>query len=122
MPGIQNITAPTWEMLQNLSNSSSYPEFAGKVSHEIYGGLLYFVILWVVLYVLYVKLNDYKDQPLINMMYACTAVSLLALILRAIDLAEYGLPYGLLTDFQMWIFPVLAIVLAGANWAIKDRY
>jgi len=87
----------------------------------VYDGWLYFIILWVLLVVFYFKLNGSNDQPLINLMYASTIISVLALFLRMIEVVRNGVTEGLLTDYQMWIFPLIAILLAGVNWAIKDR-
>lgn len=120
--GINNVTSVTWDNISNLvNNTTSYPHFGAQVNHQVYGGILYFVILWVLLIVIYFKLQDKIDQPLINLMYSSSLIAVVALFLRAIEIVESGVTIGLVTDFQMWIFPVLAILLAGINWAIKDR-
>jgi len=119
--GISNVTVVTWQNITNLTSSNSYPAMAAGVNNMVYGGWLYFIILWVLLVVFYFKLNGSNDQPLINLMYASTIISVLALFLRMIEVVRNGVTEGLLTDYQMWIFPLIAILLAGVNWAIKDR-
>lgn len=119
--GISNVTAVTWDNITNLTGSASYPELAANVNHTVYGGILYFVILWILVFILYVKLQSSRDQPLINLMYTFAVISLIALFMRAIEITRYGVVIGLLTDFQMWIFPILAIVFATISWAIKNR-
>ena len=119
--GISNVTTVTWQNITNLTSSNSYPAMAAGVNNMVYDGWLYFIILWVLLVVFYFKLNGSNDQPLINLMYASTIISVLALFLRMIEVVRNGVTEGLLTDYQMWIFPLIAILLAGVNWAIKDR-
>ena len=119
--GITNITAVTWNNITNMTGSASLPEFAANVNHIVYNGWLYFVILLVLAVVLFYKLQDNRDQILINLMYSVGICAVLSLFLRAIEITRYGATIGLLTDFQMWIFPLIAITLAAINWAIKDR-
>lgn len=119
--GISNVTTITWDNITNITGSGSYPEMAANVNHTVYGGWLYFIILWVLIVIIYVRLQDNIDQPLINLMYAFTAVTIIALFMRVIEIVRYGATIGLITDFQMWIFPILAIVFATINWMIKNR-
>ena len=39
----QNIT---FEKLENITNVTNYPELAINVNNQIYGGYLYFILLW----------------------------------------------------------------------------
>jgi len=120
MPGIVNATAPSMENLSYIVNSTSLPEMLVRSNTIIYNGWFWFIMLWVVWVILFVAANKVKDQPLINAMYSGAAISILSLFLRAITSLVYGVKYALVTDHQMWAFPLITICLAGLIWAIKD--
>ena len=65
-------------------------------------------------------MNSENNQILQNLMYSGAVVSLASLFLRALEVQTSGLPLGLLTDFQMWVFPLITILLAGVIWMVKD--
>lgn len=119
--GINNVTTVTMDNITGFANLTNYPQFAASVNTQIYAGWLYFIILCLLAVILYVKLNDRSDQPLINAMYSAAAVTLVSLFLRGVNVYLAGSAQGLITDKQMWVFPIIAIVLAAVNWAIKDR-
>src|SRR3990170_6241646 len=108
--GIQNVTAASLNNLTDLANVSSYPEFAINVNHDIYGGWLYFIILMVLWIILFYKLNERDEQILPNIMYTSALLSIASLFLRAIEITRNGVILGLITDSQLWIFPLVAIV------------
>ena len=120
--GIQNVTTVTQNNITNIANSTSYPEFAIKVTHQIYDGWLFFVILLIVGYALYQKIQDRIDQPLNNIMYISLFLTFVALFLRAVRI-PWGSDYiGLISDKQFWVFPVIFILCAGIIWATKDKW
>ena len=109
--GIQNVTAVSLQNLTDIANVSSYPEFLGNVNNIIYEGYLFFILLWVMWIILFVAANQVNDQLLNNGMYSGAVISLLAFFLRAISVTNSaGISYGLLTDFQMWMFPIITII------------
>jgi hypothetical protein len=69
---------------------------------------------------LFVAANKVRDEPLNNAMYSGAVVSILSLILRAIEISESGIIRGLLTDHQMWLFPLITTIIAGIVWATKQ--
>lgn len=118
--GINNITTVTYTNITDVVNVTSMPEFLIKVNWIIYNGIFWFVMLLLLWYILYVAANKVRDQPLNNAMYAGAAVSILSFILRAINMIINGAVKGLLTDHQMWLFPLVTVILAMIIWAIKD--
>jgi len=119
--GIANVTAITYENLSEMVNVTSFPEFAININHDVYNGWLYFFLLWIIGIIVFYKLQTKQDQPLINAMYTGTLLTFIALFLRAIEMVQNGIVRGLLSDFQMWIFPLLTVLLAGIIWATKEK-
>ena len=86
-----------------------------NVNHVIYGGWYTFIIMCLLGFILF-KLSQRKEnQPLVNAMKVSTVLTILSFFLRAMSLVKYGVVWGMLTDFQMWIFPLLAAILATIN-------
>jgi hypothetical protein len=86
----------------------------------IYGGWFFFVILWVLGFILYKIAQSKSDQPLINAMYVMTALTVLSFFLRAVQVVKGGIVYALITDWQMWIFPLLTALLAAIVKYMSD--
>jgi len=118
--GLINVTNTTVTNVTQIANFSNLPEFFINVNNMIYQGWLYFIILWVLFVILYKVFQSSRDQPLNNLMYAGAACSILSILLRGIYVVQLGVIKGLLTDKQMWIFPLITIFLALGIWAIKD--
>ncbi len=122
MPGfINGTTNVTIEDINHIVNITSPIDLYIRVNHLIYNDILFFVLLWVLFFILYLSAQRLRDQPLNNAMYSMAACSVLAFILRAITAEISGITYSLLTDHQMWIFPILTAVFALIIWSIKDR-
>jgi len=118
--GIQNATNITVENITEMINVSSVPELFINVNHQIYGGWFFFVVLSILLVILFVSANKVKDQPLNNALYSSAVVAVLSLVARGIEIINSGVVQGLLTDHQMWIFPILTMLLASYIYATKD--
>lgn len=118
--GIQNITTIHMDNLTNLANVSSFPEFLIKVNHIIYNGVFWFILLWVLWTIFYMVGQNVTNDPLKNAMYSGAIVSILSFILRAINMVILGVVRGLLTDWQMWVFPLITIIIAVIIWGTKD--
>jgi len=119
--GLSNTTQSTLQNLTDLANSTSYTDFAGKIAWNVYDGWLYFILLWVVFFLVYIKLQDISDQPLNNLLYSSIVCTILALLLRTMEVVVSGTLRPLLSDYHMWVFPLIVIVLGGAIWMMKDR-
>ena len=120
MAGITNITNVTIDKINEIANSSSVPEFFIKVNHDIYGGIFWFVLLIVLWIILFVTANKVRDQPLNNAMYSGAIVSILSILIRGVNISRNGVVQGMITDHQLWIFPLITVILAVVIWAIKD--
>ena len=118
--GINNITVVTLDNITDIANASSYPEFLINVNHTIYGGILFFVLLWVLWWILFKAAQEVKDEMLVNAMYAGVIVSVVSFILRAVNIVTEGIVKGMLTDVQMWVFPLITIILATIIWGSKQ--
>lgn len=121
MPGfITNTTNITMDNLTYFTNSSSLPEFIIKVNNSIYDGWLFFIVLFTLWIILFFAANKVRDQPLNNIMYAGAAVSILSFLLRGMHVVVEGTRIGMLTDHQLWIFPVLTLICALIVYATKE--
>ncbi len=121
MPGfINGTTNVTIEVLESIANSSSYPEFMIRVNETVYGGIFWFIMLCVLWVILFRSANKVKDQPLNNAMYSGAAVSILGFLSRAVTTTIGGTKFSLINDYQLWIFPIITIILAAIIWSIKE--
>lgn len=122
MPGMINATQNiSIDQINDLANVSSLPDFLIKINQVVYNGYLWFIILWVLWIILYRSAQQRNDQPLNNAMYSGAIVSIASFLLRGIIISRAGgVIQGLLTDHQLWIFPIITAVLAVIIWSIKD--
>lgn len=120
MAGISNITNVTFEDIVSIANVSSYPEFLINVNNIIYNGWFWFIMLCVLWVILFKVANDYRDELVKNAMYSGAVVTVLSFLLRAVYIVKDGVRLGLLTDHQMWIFPIITILLGIMIWGAKD--
>ncbi len=121
MPGfINGTTNVTIDILQDIVNVTSYPEFIIKVNQTIYNGVFWFIMLAVLWIILFRASNKVRDQPLNNAMYSGAVVSIVAFLSRAITATIDGTKFSLINDHQLWIFPIITIILAVIIWSIMD--
>lgn len=122
MTGINTITNVTMQNLTNIINftSNDPTEFFINVNYFVYGGWFIFIMLWILGYILFIKAQEEQDQPLINAMNVASILTILSFILRVVYIIKDGVYIGLLTDFQMWIFPLIAVFLAGVIRFMAD--
>jgi len=118
--GIVNTTNVSLDNLTSLVNVSSVPEFFIKVNNDIYGGWLYFVLLMVLWIILFFAANQANNQILQNLMYSGAGVSVISLFLRGVEIVQGGVLRGLLSDYQMWVFPLVTILIAMVLWMTKE--
>ena len=117
--GIQNVTAPNLTAIIDIANQSDYAELAISVNNEIYGGYLFFSLLWVLWFILFWGMNERNNQILQNVIYSGYVVSVVSLIMRAIQVVNLGVEKGLVTDRQMWIFPLVTALALMLAWMTK---
>jgi len=119
--GIQNITQITQQNITDITNVTGFSELMININHSIFNGYLYFVLLWVLWIILFVAAQERENSPLINAMYSGAGVTIVSFFLRAILVVEEGVEIGLLSESQMWIFPILTVVLALFNYMTKQN-
>lgn len=117
--GIFNATNVTLENLTAIVNVTDPMEFFINVNTIVYDGWLFFVLLSVLWVILFITANRFRDEPLNNSMYSGAIVTVASFLLRGIIISRNGVVTGLLTDHQLWVFPVITIVLAVIVWATK---
>ena len=120
MVGIANGSAITWDNLSYLTNSSNIPELFIRSNWMIYGGIFFFVMLllfWVILIIVAYKID--RNNVLRDTMYSGAVISVLSFIIRGIYIIEGGIRRGLLNDSQLWIFPLITILIAAYLYATK---
>ena len=106
--------------ITRISNVSSFPEFLINVNNIIYAGWLFFIVLVVLWFILFIAAQKVKDQPLNNLMYAGAAVTVLSFLLRGVVMLQDGVKNGLISDHQLWIFPIITLIIALIQWSGKD--
>ena len=119
MVGINDSLNITFEQVTDLANITQPHEFFIKVNWVVFDGWLYFILLILTWIILYLVMQAVRDQILNNAMYSGAVISIVAFLLRAVTMDYKGVTIGLLTDRQMWMFPVRTIILAGVVWMIK---
>jgi len=112
MPGITNVTPINLSGLTDIINGTDPIETFININHVIYDGYLWFAILWVLWVILFVAANKVRDQPLNNAMYSGAVVTVMSLLLRGVFIVRAGVVQGLLTDHQLWVFPLLTCIIA----------
>ena len=110
---LTNATNYTIEEIIAVSNVTDPIQFLQNANNFIYNGMFYFIIMWVLWVLLFIagqKLKD--DAPLVNAMFGGAICSIAAIILRVMQL---------MSDHQMWIFPIVTSIIAVIVWSTKDN-
>lgn len=111
---LQNIT----DMINLTSGEPA--EFLINVNWGVYGGWFYFILLWIFAFLLFRVAQEKEDQPLINAMYVMATITIISFFLRAVQVVKSGVVYGMIDDFQMWIFPLITAILAAMVRFMSD--
>lgn len=119
--GITNVTAPNLTTIIDLVNETEMTSIMSNVNHTVYNGYLYFTLLIVAWIILYVAANERNNQILQNLFFSGFVISIVSLFLRAIEISKNGVLQGLLTDRQMWLFPVITALLGLILWMTKRK-
>jgi len=119
--GIHNITTIHMDNITRMVNITGEEPMAFfiNVNHTVYGGWLYFLLLLTAWIILIFAAQERKNQLAVNIMYSGAAISIVSFFFRAIFIVNEGIVKGLLTDFQMWIFPLITIMVAFGLYATK---
>lgn len=120
MPGLTNATVITMDNITYIGNSSGVPELFVKVNTIIFGGYLFFSLLMVLFIILTVASYYRRPEILHNILYSSAAVTIVSLFVRAIEVYVYGNFHSLISDKQLWLFPLITMITALVLWATKD--
>ena len=118
--GMQNATNITMDMLENMSNVTSFPEFMINVNNDIYSGFLFLILLFTIWVILFIQSFTKNGEVMRNILTSGAIVTVLSLFLRGIFIYQDGVARGLLTDFQLWIFPLITVITGMIMWMTKD--
>ena len=114
--GITNTTTPNITDIQRIGNFTSLEGFIVNINQLVYEGWFMFIALCVLAVILFMVAQNKQDQPVRNGMFVAGAVSIVALLLRLITADIAGTTYALVSDYQLWIFPIITIILAMVSW------
>ena len=95
-------------------------EFLVRINNVAFGGWFVFIVLWVLAVILYMIAQEFEDKPLANATAIFTILAIIGFFLRAIHFTINGAEWYLITDFQMWVFPMLSVVFAGIMYFTRD--
>ena len=116
--GIQNITPVNITDIINMTNVTGMDELIINANTQIYGGLYFFIMLWVTLIILYFSMSKVPildDKPLVKGLMAFAAVTLIALPMRLLCVTGVCL----INDPQLWAFIIPTILIATVLWATQ---
>lgn len=121
--GIELINITMKNLTDVATSTSGDPiEFFINVSQIVYNGWYWFIMLAVLWIILFFAAQEFKDLGLINFMYAGALISIISFIFRAITVLHDGVIWGMLSDFQMWVFPLITIICAVIVYNTKPAY
>lgn len=106
-----NVTMHNITQIFNITTGDP-SAFMIQANHTIYGGWFYFIMLVLLGIILFRIAQRREDEPLVNAMYICTLLTLLSFVLRAMVIVKEGVVIGMISDFQMWIFPLVTVICA----------
>jgi hypothetical protein len=120
-PGLYNATSISIENITGLAANPSDPVgFLIGVNTTVFDGWMFFMLLLTAMFILFFSFQTRQNQPLNNLLYSSVICTVLSFLLRAITMVYLGVEVGLLSDLQMWVFPLATATLSAIIWAIKD--
>lgn len=127
MVGISNTTAINITDINQITNSSNLAEFSVKVNWIVFDGWLFFSLLMTAWFILIMAANrkqiarGLEPRLLANTMVSGFPITLASFLFRAVEVYYLGLRKSLLTDYQLWIIPVIMLVIASYLWATREQ-
>ena len=113
MVGIDSATNISRSVLLDSVNVTGPAEWFAKINSTMFDGwgffMVYVFVVGLVFFVVSMKLRE--GDVLGNAYYTVAFLSLGGFLVRGIEFANGSSVYFLMSDFQMWIFPVLTAIL-----------
>ena len=119
MVGITNFTNVTQEQILGMTNLTTPIDFFIYINNVVFEGYGFYLLLWALFIILFISAQNFRKEPLSNGLYSSGLVSIIAIFLRGIQASIDGNYIAMLTDYQMWTFPLIASILGGIIWATK---
>ena len=119
MAGIEGITNVSWENITSIVSGPEPQDFLLRTNLIVYGGILYFALLLVLFVIIFVTAQKREDAIMHNLYYSSLITSVIGFFTRAVYSVYNGTIISMLTDKQVWIFPLLTIILGTILWASK---
>ncbi len=120
MAGLINVTNVSLKNVTDIVNVTSLSEFYINVNNIIFEGLFFFITLWILWIILFVAFEKVRDGMLSNALYSMAIISVISLLIRGIFIVQTGVEKGLLTDHQLWVFPIIFGLLALIKFSLQD--
>lgn len=117
--GIFNFTNVSQESITSMTNSTNPAELLIRINEVVFNGYGFFLGFLAFFVVLFLSAQSFRKEPLSNLLYSSTIVSVVAILSRGVQAYIEGNYYSMLTDYLMWIFPLMSSIFAGALYISK---
>jgi len=119
MVGINNFTNVSIDQLTGMTNITNPVDFLVYINDTVFAGIGFYLLLWSLFIILFISAQNFRKEPLNNALYSSGIVSIIAIFLRGVQAYLDGNYISMLTDYQMWTFPLIASILTGVIWVSK---
>lgn len=119
MSGINNFTNVSLEQITGMTNMSTPVDFFIYINHVVFNDMGIYLLLWTLFVILFISAQNYSKEPLNNALYSSGIVSIIAIFIRGVQAYLESNYIAMLTDYQMWTFPLIASILVLIIWISK---
>lgn len=121
MVGITNITGNiSIENITKIADTTTLPGFFVRVNHIVFLDWGFFILMCALFIIFYFAGQQLSNQPMKNLMYSGALLTIICFFARAMTETIDGEVYPLITDYQLWIFPLITIAIAMIIWSTKE--
>lgn len=120
MSGLLQINNVTLSNITQIANVTNPAEFFINVNHFIFKDLLFFILICLLWGILFFASQERNPNFMANMLSAGAICSIISLLSRGFVAVVKGVQYALLTDWLMWIFPLITVILGLIAFINKD--
>jgi hypothetical protein len=119
---ITNQTNITMDKVMELANFTTPADFMVRVNQTVYSGLFWIIMLWLLFIVgIMIAHGRRPDRFLQHVLFSGAICTVLGFLMRAVTAVIDGVRYSMISDHQMWVFPILTLIVAAIVWATKER-